>query len=411
MNAQFDDPNLTAYALGESLSDEELAAIEELLAESPEARALVADVHQLAEDLRAEYEAERTDAMPSPELSNIIEFNGPHRVTSRTRSTAHLPRVAALVAASLTVASVAWFSMRPAEPNRIATSKQNASAPASAASDDPGAYLEMEWDGPAGTATASGRHPGYESVRRLLTSNRLPPKGAVRIEDLVNRFSYRYAPPAANARDALAVHLEVAGSPWNAERRLVRVGIKGRDGNAVQRSNPDAAAIAKDVVLEVEFNPALVASYQLIGYEARPSVKADSHRDQITAGDFTAGQALTALYEVVPTDRIVSGAELLNVKVRYRAPAGEERELPGRLLVDDGRTFDAASPDFRFASAVAGFGMVLRDSPERGDATPASILKWAEAGLSDDAAGDRREFAELVRKADALLAAGRAGAS
>ena len=256
MNANLDDPKLTAFALGEPLPEADRRALKRLLAESPEARALVDDLRALGAGLQAEYDAQRT-CVPSRELTNIIEFSEPHRVVAKTRSVAQLLRVAALVLASLAIASVAWYATRPGGPDRVASTQP---APAAARPTEPSGYIEMEIDGPAGAAPPATT--GYENVRRLLTSNQLPPKGAVRIEEMVNHFPYHYAAPAANARDPLAVHLEVAGAPWKSEHRLVRIGLKGREISPGERSAGADDTIAKDVKIAVEFNPARVAAYR-----------------------------------------------------------------------------------------------------------------------------------------------------
>ena len=431
MNAQFDDPKLTAYALGDSLPDEERQAVERLLAESPEACAMVDEMRALRAGLRAEYDAQRTNT-PSRELANIIELSEARRETPMARSTTHLPRVAALVVASLAIASIAWFTIRPGERDRIVTAKSKASAPGASGETDPNASLEMEMEGPAGSAAAPRDNPSYETVRRSLRANQLPPKNAVRIEEMVNHFSYRYAASTANAGDPFAVHLEVASAPWKSAHRLVRIGVKGREVTPGQRPTGTVATTAKDVNLEVEFNPARVAAYRLIGYENQPSKKENSAFDRIDVGEIDAGRTVTALYEIVPAGRSVppagfvdalpyqtptptsaaaASAEMLTVKMRYKLPGGKISELVDFPLVDDGRPFEAATADFKFVSAVAGFAMLLRDSPERGDATPDSIAKWADAGLSDDTAGHRAEFIELVRKAESLLAVGRPGPS
>ena len=411
MNAKLDDPKLTAYALGEPLPEADRRVFERLVAESLEARALVDNVRALGEGLRAEYDAQRTTA-PSRELTNIIEFSEPHRVVAKTRSVAQLLRVAALVVASLAIASVAWYATRSGGPDRVA-SVQPASAAARAT--DPGGYIEMEIDGPAGGAPLATT--GYENVRRLLTSNQLPPKGAVRIEEMVNHFPYRYAGPAANARDPLAVHLEVASAPWKSEHRLVRIGLKGREISPGERSAGADDRIAKGVKIAVEFNPAHVAAYRFIGYENKPWQKPNSRPDRMDAGSFRAGQAVTALYEIIPAQTpspAISGdslPEILTVKVNYQNSDGESCAVAPRPLTDDGRSFETASSDFKFAAAVASFAMLLCDSPERGDASLAQVARWAQAGRGDDPAGDRAGFSELVRKAESLLAAGKTGSS
>lgn len=441
----------------------------------------------------------------------------------------------------------------------------------------------------------------YANVRRFLNQDQRPPADAVRIEELLNYFPYRYAPPVG--ADPLGVTLEVAAAPWAPDRRLVRVGLKAREVSTgerpaanlvflldvsgsmnhpnklplvqeslrllVARLRPDdrvaivtyagssglalpstlvaraaeilaavadlrpggstngalgiqlaydiakanfiggglnrvvlctdgdfnvgvtsegdlvrlieekaksgvfltvlgfgmgnykdatlerladkgnghygyidskreaekllvaqvngtLVTVAKDVKVQVEFNPARVAAYRLIGYENRRLAKEDFNNDAVDAGELGAGHTVTALYEVVPAGQVMPGAapvdalkyqktedreqltdaggELLTVKVRFKEPAGDvsrKREFP---LIDSGLAFTAASSDFKFAAAVAGFGMVLRESPYRGTATLADVTTWAQAGLADDAGGYRSEFLTLVGMAERLTA-------
>ncbi len=187
------------------------------------------------------------------------------------------------------------------------------------------------------------------------------------------------------------------------------------------------AAVARDVEVEVEFNPARVESYRLIGYEDGAQAGGATAGDRPGPADFGADHAVTALYEIVPRG---SGAgtpaappefgrpllpplplprvepsvlqELLTVRVRYRQPdlaEGAALEVP---FVDGGAVFADASGDFKFAAAVAGFGLILRDSPHKGQATFEQVLSWAEGGLDDDAEGHRAEFVDLVKRARAL---------
>lgn len=444
----------------------------------------------------------------------------------------------------------------------------------------------------------------YANVRRFLNQGRRPPVDAVRIEELLNYFPYRYAPPAGS--DPLGVTLEVAAAPWASDRRLVRVGLKGREVTTGERpvanlvflldvsgsmnhpnklplvqeslrllvarlrpddrvaivtyagssglalpSTPVARAaeilaavadlrpggstngamgiqlaydiakanfvtgglnrvilctdgdfnvgvtsegelvrlieekaksgvfltvlgfgmgnykdttlerladkgnghygyidskreaekllvaqvngtlvtVAKDVKVQVEFNPARVAAYRLIGYENRRLAKEDFNNDAVDAGELGAGHTVTALYEIVPVGQTLPGGvvvdelkyrraeageptsaasdELLTVKVRFKDPAGDVSRKLEFPLTDSGMAFTAASSDFKFAAAVAGFGMVLRDSPYRGAVTFAEVAAWAQAGLADDAGGYRSEFLALAAKAMELNAAER----
>jgi Ca-activated chloride channel family protein len=98
-----------------------------------------------------------------------------------------------------------------------------------------------------------------------------------------------------------------------------------------------------------------------------------------------------------------ASAELLTVKIRYKEPAGNVSSKLEFPLVDQGTSFSEAGTDFKFAAAVAGFGMTLRNSPYRGQLTLANVLEWGRAGLGQDAGGYRSEFLTLVNAADRLL--------
>ena len=176
------------------------------------------------------------------------------------------------------------------------------------------------------------------------------------------------------------------------------------------------ATIAKDVKVQVEFNPTRVASYRLIGYENRMLRDEDFNDDKKDAGDLGAGHSVTALYEVVPVgaqdaDSVrksdplryqdtdvrrdaAANDELLYVKLRYKEPSGGSSKLLTHVVRD---RVAEPSADFRFAAAVAAFGMVLRDSPYKGKATLDQALSLAESGRGADESGDRGEFISLVR--------------
>ena len=168
-------------------------------------------------------------------------------------------------------------------------------------------------------------------------------------------------------------------------------------------------AIAKDVKIQVRFDPKAVASYRLIGYENRLLRPQDFADDKKDAGEIGAGLCVTALYEIVPADAGQGGkaeearrGPLLNVDLRYKAPDGDVSKLLSFPAVDDGRDFSAASVDFKFASAVAGFGMLLRSSPHAGTLTWPGLIELAQGAIGPDPGGYRKEFVELARKAAAL---------
>jgi len=469
-------------------------------------------------------------------------------------------------------------------------------------------FVEVE-SAPLSTFSIDVDTASYANLRRFIQAGQRPPRDAVRVEELINYFPYRYATPSADSAVPFAAQLSVASAPWRPAHRLVRVGIKGREfapearpaanlvflidvsgsmssanklplvkaslrqllgrlrtddrvaivtyagasglalpstpvsqreeilasldrlesggstnggmgihlaydiakanfrpegvnrvilctdgdfnvgvtgreellsliqekararvfltvlgfgmgnlkdatlemladkGNGaygyidserearklfVEQVQGTLATIAKDVKIQVEFNPARVASYRLVGYENRALAKEDFNNDQVDAGEVGAGHTVTALYEIVPVGAAVSGdeagearpevdplkygprkktapvrraapageteaAELLTVKIRYKAPDADVSRKLEFPLVDRGARFESADADFRFAAAVAAWGMLLRGSPHAGSATYADVLRWAEGGLADDAGGHRSEFLELVR--------------
>ena len=180
--------------------------------------------------------------------------------------------------------------------------------------------------------------------------------------------------------------------------------------------------IAKDVKIQVEFNPLQVAGYRLIGYENRRLADRDFADDTKDAGEVGAGHRVTALYEVIPAgrglevpghgelkyqqDRQPSGeafaGELLTVKLRYKQPTGQTSQLLALAVRDEGQSFQLASADARFASSVAAFGLVLRGSDFRGEADLERVRSWASESLGADEGGYRKAFLELVDAAARL---------
>ena len=454
-------------------------------------------------------------------------------------------------------------------------------------------------DHPLSTFSIDVDTASYSNVRRYLNQGHLPPAGAVRIEELVNYFSYDYAGP--EDKHPFAVHMEAASCPWSPRHRLVRIALKGREitedrrpasnlvflldvsgsmgrpnklplvkkamkmlveklgegdsvaiavyagaaglvlpatdcgqkekiiaaldrlqaggstnggqgiklaysvaeknfikggvnrvilctdgdfnigitnnsqlvrliekkatsgvfltvlgfgmgnykdsrlekladkGNGnygyvdnereakkllVEQISGTLITIAKDVKIQVEFNPAQVAAYRLIGYENRMLKKEDFNDDKKDAGEIGAGHTVTALYEVIPVGEETdlptvdplkyqanpgqladqaAGKEMFTVKLRYKAPDGDKSTLMKRPFTDEGRSFSKASKDFRFASAVAAFGMVLRKSKHKGSYTIDAVIELAQSSRGKDSEGYRAEFVKLAKAAKKLL--------
>ena len=461
-------------------------------------------------------------------------------------------------------------------------------------------------DEPLSTFSIDVDTASYANVRRFLRNGELPPKDAVRIEELLNYFDYAYAPPANS--DPFAAHVELVECPWNGANRLMRIGLKGREvevhtrpranlvflldvsgsmkpanklplvrdamqmltkqlrpddrvaivtyagnsglvlpstlgadqatilsaiGNLNAGGSTNGAAgielayqvaqdhffdegvnrvilatdgdfnvgvtdrgsldrlieekaksgvfltvlgvgegnlkdatmeqlanngnghyayldserearkvlveqiggtlvtIAKDVKIQIDFNPQVVGEYRLIGYENRVLAARDFDDDTKDAGEIGAGHAVTALYEITPPEaipypnasgtqsryvtRVPTGADtlttlpdgtevpqLLTVKLRYKQPDGDTSTLLEIPITAEAKPMMEASRDTRFAASVAAFGMALRESPYRGTTDWDLIANLAEDGLGDDVHGYRNEFMSMVRIARAL---------
>lgn len=181
--------------------------------------------------------------------------------------------------------------------------------------------------------------------------------------------------------------------------------------------------IAKDVKIQVEFNPNLVQSYRLIGYENRLLNKEDFNDDKKDAGELGAGHTVTALYEIVPVgvefeNKSVDplkyqaqkteatkgkfGSELLTVKIRYKEPDGSKSKLLAQTVKSSKKNWKQATNNFKWAAAIAEFGMILRDSEYIDMDSYAQVLEMAEASKGKDEFGYRSEFIRLIHSA-ALL--------
>ncbi|MDP6636537.1 MAG: VWA domain-containing protein [Phycisphaerae bacterium] len=456
-------------------------------------------------------------------------------------------------------------------------------------------------DHPLSTFSTDVDTASYANIRRFLTHNQLPPPGAVRIEEMINYFTYAYDQPTSRSPHPFAVHAQAASCPWEPKHRLVRIALKGRELDPTKRPNSNLVflldvsgsmgspnklplvkaamkmlveqlgegdrvaiavyagasglvldstscdrkeaiisaldklqsggstnggagielaynvavsnfikggtnrvilatdgdfnigttnnselirliekkassgvflsvlgfgmgnykdsrmekladkgngnyayidsesearkvlvremcgtlvTIAKDVKIQVEFNPAQVVAYRLIGYENRMLNKEDFNDDKKDAGDIGAGHTVTALYQIVPAgvkvnvpsvDKLKysssttstaadSSGEMMTVKLRYKKPDGDKSTRMDIVVRDDGKSIDKTSKDFRFASSVASFGMLLRKSQYKGGYTLDAVAELAESAIGDDPEGYRKEFVKLVNTARKLRA-------
>lgn len=469
-----DDPRLTAFALGE-LEGEENAAIAAAVAAHPELQAAVDEIRRAADDLVAALAAEplpevgpmpllagtngharpgiiafpattpapaarvngsRTPAAPTYAMRTtggrrkkrfqlsyfsvmalsaacfmFIVFLGERRFSAQEEAeAAEAAKVAATErarAAAAAARTVVEFDLSSSD---YARANLGSGATRAGADERDTSYLPAEHrptsSFPIDVATTS-----YGDVVRAIAARQMPSPGSVRIEEMLNTFAYDYPGPAANDAAPFAAALEAADAPWAPGHRLVRIGLKGRTDTST--------TIARNVSIQVQFNPETVQAYRLIGYEKSPLVAQDTLSvGRVDAAEVHAGHTVTALYEVIPVapaagntarataagpEPAAEATRLLTVRIAYTRPdgvAGRPLEFP---LDDRGASFGDASGDFKFAAAVAGFGMMLRQPGGNGSLTCGSILSWAEQGAAHDHTGRRQQFVGLVREASEFL--------
>ena len=178
-------------------------------------------------------------------------------------------------------------------------------------------------------------------------------------------------------------------------------------------------AVAKDVKLQLEFNPKYVKEYKLIGYENRMLANEDFTNDKKDAGEIGAGHTVTALYELVPSDGKVAqslryqsqelnekgkGNELGFLKIRYKDPKVKDAKSVEitEPLVFNKKALKETSTDYRFAASVAEFGILLRDNSNKANATYDQVIELAEGAIGKDPEGYRKEFVRLVKSVKIL---------
>ncbi len=225
-----------------------------------------------------------------------------------------------------------------------------------------------------------------------------------------------------NLRDEMMVQLAGKGNGNYAYIDTISEAKKA----LVEQLSGTLVTVAKDVKIQIEFNPAKVAAYRLLGYEKRKLATQDFHDDKKDAGEMGAGHVVTALYELVPTgvvaepkvdglryqpatptkpkanvdDKVATEAFVL--KLRHKQPDSDVSTLREIPVGDVAKSYDKATEDFQFASSVAAFAMLLKESPYKGTATYALVEELAAGSLTHDPGAYRAEFLQLVKKAKQL---------
>lgn len=259
-------------------------------------------------------------------------------------------------------------------------------------------------------------------VHKMVEGGYLPDGESLHVSSLVNAYTYDDV-PAPSDDEQFVVATEISQCPWKPTNRLARVVLRARDLPHYADAQPELYRdiVAEDVRVHIEFNPARVAAYRVVGYENSirsldPTEKGVSVRP---------GHTVTVLYEVVPrlshesllptrsTPQLkyqrpaeltpaALTAELLTVNVEFRQPESIVEQRMQVAALDPGLRLETASDDFKFAAAVAEFGLLLIDSPNKGSAKFDHIKTLAQLSLNGDRATERAAFVSLVEKAEKL---------
>lgn len=454
------DPRLTAYALGELVGDERLI-FERELANAGGATAALSEIRHCGERIREAFACEPAYAMRAGQraallagagatsASALVEGTGEKRsdrilpwvtqtviseVDKRKISDALRPspwrRLRPVVGSLGVAAGVVWLVsimlMREHLPKRSggevvsgeegfpAITISHLDEPVGAewarrrfAAARPGGGYPYRYGVPLAAASASPDLSGlynpaiagqrvsefpavvglrsYDTLRIFMRAGLLPPVDQISVGQVLNAFEYGFDSPPPG--ETFAVATEVAECPWNPDRQLLQIGVT-------------AAATAGEVVLEdvqmaVEFNPEKVAGYVLIG--EKPASGSDAPGD---LAEVSAGQSVTALYEVLPQKGAPgSGGDMVTVRVDFKiGDEGAAQSQETAVPMPARKSWRDASDDLRFAASVAGYGILLGGEKGEHPATYDLVLTLARDAIGDDPDGKREEFVEWVRK-------------
>ena len=244
----------------------------------------------------------------------------------------------------------------------------------------------------------------YAAARRSLQRGELPSPASVRPEDFLNGFDYRYPDPDPDATTPFAVHLAAAPSPFEAGHHLLRVGVQGRRDARDGARGWGRKELARDVTIEVDFNPSVVRSYRRLGDPSREAREGDSPEGRLDGDQIATGHTVTAMYDVVLASAASSPA---TVRIHYQPPSHDEQQeeeresvfvLPPRAISP---SFDAAPASLRLAVAAVGFAEILREGPRAEGWRLDDVERIAYASAGVDA--PEQELAALVHAARSLV--------
>ena len=264
--------------------------------------------------------------------------------------------------------------------------RRTADNPFIATSKTPQTYLPM-----------SATKNSYALVRSEIHAGRLPDPKSIRIDEMVNAF--RYSMESAQACGPVAIDLEAGKAPWNPSHMLLKVGID------VRNPSEDISLLLKTFSISLKFNPALVSEYRLIGYENQGGsgqILKSLHNPELP---FT----LTAIYEIVPSrawNQAAADEEMCSLTVHHKFPSDTEcRHNSIAFLANAIKADGKNSTDFKFAAAVAAFGMKLANTPESNALKGNALHQLAANNLGADPDRQRADFLDLIKRAARLAAA------
>jgi hypothetical protein len=245
----------------------------------------------------------------------------------------------------------------------------------------------------------------YPRIRQAIRNRRLPELAEVRIEEMINYFQYDYPPPVDG--HPISIVTELSGCPWNPSNRLLHIGLKGKVVFKDELKN-SRFTIAKDVKIQVFFNPERVKAYRLIGYGSRTPKVGNWKEESRFSGDMRAAQRITSLYEivpaVVPAGEEGEAVETATVMIGYLLPEEADPSDPSKVKWISHPVFDEVdaemepSSNFKFSAAVAQFGMMLLNSEEKDFSSLSGLIMMAREAVGEDTYGYRTEFIKLLEK-------------
>lgn len=272
------------------------------------------------------------------------------------------------------------------------------------------------------TLPATVNTAGYDTVRKFLVRGQLPPVGAVKSEEMINFFDYNY--PSSDGPVPFSVITEISSTPWNKKHKLMHIGVKGSDIRVSDNQYAKFSTVARDVKISFKFDPEQVSAFKLVGYDNLDSSERNYYHDsEIYIKELYPGHVATILYELIPTannvemnNRAVSikyqadmplnsnlqQDKIMKLKLGYKLPGRNQWHVIAYPIDERYVPFDETSNDFRFASAVAGFGMLLKNSPYNKELSYNDVINIANGSKGNDAKGYKTEFVRLVETASNL---------